>query len=61
MNKVKEELQKIGFYEKFSVVNTVNVWSDGKTMRRYQGQDKINVGGSGNKRKLVAILIEVED
>ena len=51
--------------EQAQVANVVNVWSNGKKIRRYQGQDKsgYTVSTSADKgyRKMVAILIEVPE
>jgi len=45
----------------YSVVNTVNVWSNGRKIRRYSGQDEQSVwhNPKDGYRKMVAILVEV--
>lgn len=45
------------------VSRVVNVWSNGRVIRRYQGQDKsrhnYSTSAENGYRKMVAILIEV--
>lgn len=45
------------------IVSTVKVWSNGRVIRRYQGQDKIGAynGPSKGFRIMTAILVETEE
>lgn len=59
---LKNELVKMGLTDKLDVVDCVSVWSNGKVIRRYTGQDKNNhVKTKDTHRKMIAILIEVPD
>lgn len=56
------ELKRLGFTNCFDVVSCVNVWSNGKVIRRYQGQDKSSyTTKKEGTRKMMAILIEVPE
>ncbi|QOV08337.1 hypothetical protein Kirov_138 [Bacillus phage Kirov] len=52
-----------GIDQMLNIVNVVSVWSDGKTMRRYVGQNEKSTTHKASEgyRKMVAIIVEVKD
>jgi len=62
----KEQLEEIKYMidleTEYNVINTLNVWSNGVKIRRYQGQGEGN-NNSPEKgfRKMVAVLIEADE
>jgi hypothetical protein len=59
----REELKAKLVTEGYDVVNVINAWSNGNTIRRYSGQDENSVWRNPSKgyRKMYAVLIEVEE
>lgn len=61
---LQNELVKMGFTDQLDVVSCVSVWSNGKVIRRYTGQDKnqyVKAKTKEGHRKMIAILVEVPD
>lgn len=53
---IKKKMEELGF----TVANVRTVWSNGVSSRIYVGQDK-DASVSNGKRKMISVLIEIND
>lgn len=63
VKRVKDTVETGELGEHLDIVSYIHVWSNGKVIRRFQGQDKENRwrNPKDGYRKMVAILVEVQD
>lgn len=63
VKRVKDTVETGELGEHLGIVSYIHVWSNRKGIRRFQGQDKENRrrNPKDGYRKMVAILVEVED
>lgn len=61
-NDVKAVIEELEVSDHMDIVKYIDVWSNGVSIRRYQGQGKGNNRSPENGyKKMVAILVEVEE
>ncbi|AEW47445.1 hypothetical protein BCB4_0217 [Bacillus phage B4] len=59
---VKDVIEALEVSDHLDIVKYIDVWSNGVTIRRWQGQGKGNNRSPENGyKKMVAILVEVEE
>ncbi|QVW29035.1 phosphate starvation protein [Bacillus phage SWEP1] len=59
---VKAVIEELEVSDHMDIVKYIDVWSNGVSIRRYQGQGKGNNRSPENGyKKMVAILVEVEE
>lgn len=63
VGRVRDTVETIELNGQLDIVSYLNVWSNGKVVRRYTGQGESSKwrNPSDGYRKIVAILVEVEE
>lgn len=63
VKRVKDTVETFELGDHLDIVSYLNVWSNGKVVRRYTGQGEESRwhNPKDGYRKMVAILVEVED